>query len=89
VKLGVRDAPSAMQDSSVPVESAAPDSGLSDALQAQDDAQPTKLYAFVTNRQVLGDFAAGADAGPFDVADAICADEAAGAGLKGTFRAWL
>jgi hypothetical protein len=91
LNLGERDggpAPS-VQDSSAPADGSIPDAGLSDAVTDPADGQPTKLYAFVTNRQLLGDFAAGADAGPFLVADAICAEEAAGAGLKGTFRAWL
>ena len=51
------------------------------------DAAPIKRLVFVTAAQYPADVAKASD--PWTAADKICADEALGSGLPGTFVAWI
>lgn len=51
------------------------------------DAAPTKRLVFVTSARYPATFAMGSD--PWTAADAICATEATGSSLPGTFVAWI
>ena len=89
------------EDAATPVSAGGVDAGPSDDAGTSDPNKPTdppdgaapgaedaRGIVFVTTAKVDGAFAAEAKS-PWAAADAICANEAAAAGLSGTYVAWL